>query len=299
MSVDLECCRKCAYEHNWLDQASKYVRSVLSSQTSPKYIHKLLLRYLMIKWSHRNSSDDVLFVHRSIPDAVQLIQHELEYLKIRNASLKGIDIARKLDEYLHFAYKEYVQLAQLSAPSSTDTSSDSKLVAIDIRYSYLQLSTLGLRMKYEHMGYLPTDPVCEAFASTFNHYFDVWCSAFPDLECQSFFTLSASTLSSDIQMLVVNPPFDVMLMNKMFTHLYQLYLQLPHLTFFVVLPNWKEWQQRQEFEQQCFAIREVSKQMHAFWNDDKEDIYACDVVWCYFGHERTIDEKGKVSLHER
>lgn len=297
--VDEEYCRKSAYEHFWLDQGGRYLSTVLcrsheSSSTARKYIHKCLLRYMMIKWANRLASDDAIFIYREVPDTIAWITHECKYRsRDRNDE---VNIVRKLDECLRQGWQEYQQLKFLSSaalqntsPSFTNPSDKSaegveSTAALEIRYAYLQLSTLGLRVNYEQMGYDAHDTsVCEAFASTFNHYFDVWCSAFPDLERISFFDLSAQTIDPRVRHFVVNPPFDVVLMNKMIRHIQTLQIQLPFLSFFIVLPDWNEWQEKDEFLYSCLRFERKAKHSHAFLTVDGQSIYACDVVWCWYG----------------
>ncbi|UJR17302.1 hypothetical protein I4U23_004197 [Adineta vaga] len=56
--------------------------------------------------------------------------------------------------------------------------------ALGIRYSYLRLLNHGLARAYKNETKLSSNyPLaCECFASAFNHYFDNYYSAFPDLE---------------------------------------------------------------------------------------------------------------------
>ena len=91
------------------------------------------------------------------------------------------------------------------------------VVALHIRYEYIELKHHGLARKFAQMGLKPNDAL-ECFASAFNHYFHRYCSAFPDLEryfgsLGSFWALSTQSLCEKETLVFVNPPFDDSLME--------------------------------------------------------------------------------------
>jgi len=86
-----------------------------------------------------------------------------------------------------------------------------ELVAIHVRYRYIGIGHQGAARDFVAMGLKPTDAV-EGFASTLNHYFDHYCSAFPDLETPfgslgSFWSLAASPeFWKKKPLIILNPP---------------------------------------------------------------------------------------------
>lgn len=55
------------------------------------------------------------------------------------------------------------------------------LFAVHLRYRYIGLGHQGAARDFAEMGW-QKDQAVEGFASTLNHYFDTYCSAFPDIE---------------------------------------------------------------------------------------------------------------------
>lgn len=112
-----------------------------------------------------------------------------------------------------------------------------KALALQIRYNYLELKHHGLARTFKQMGHRSNDPyMIEGFASSFNHYFDKYCSAFPDLESSfgslgSFFDACENfnncpwminitenrneTLENNNATVNISTPFDESLMAKM------------------------------------------------------------------------------------
>lgn len=89
-------------------------------------------------------------------------------------------------------------------------------IALQIRYEYLHLDTQGLSVPYKNLGFDAGADVLEAFASSFNRYFDKYHSAFPDLE-QYMGSLGSFWARNRIEesIIMVNPPFDVTLIEEM------------------------------------------------------------------------------------
>jgi hypothetical protein len=88
-------------------------------------------------------------------------------------------------------------------------------IALRIRYDYLHLDTQGLSVPYKNLGFRSDADILEAFASSFNHYFDRYHSAFPDLE-KSMGSLGSFWARNRFEepIIMVNPPFDVMLIEE-------------------------------------------------------------------------------------
>jgi hypothetical protein len=120
---------------------------------------------------------------------------------------------KKEDGTIQYNNSSYPDLGQLSQKFPQH---QSHALALQIRYKYLCLTTHGLALPYEKMGYSRSEHgAVEAFASAFNHFFDQFCSAFPDLE-QVFGSLG-SFFQQDlaaVKHLFVNSPFDEVLIEK-------------------------------------------------------------------------------------
>jgi hypothetical protein len=86
-------------------------------------------------------------------------------------------------------------------------------IALHIRYNYMGLKNHGLARNYKDDTKLNPNEGVECFASSFNHYFDEYYSAFPDLESVfgsrgNFFTADLIKNISSNKKFFINPPFD-------------------------------------------------------------------------------------------
>jgi hypothetical protein len=109
------------------------------------------------------------------------------------------------------------------------------------------------------MGYKPDDKVIEGFGSAFNHYFNMYYSAFPDLEAcfgskGSFFnaTIPAGYLT------VCNPPFDASVMKCMIAKVLDM-LQTAsehgqNRSFLLTLPDWRDMSELTSLKTNKFCI---------------------------------------------
>jgi hypothetical protein len=162
------------------------------------------------------------------------------------------------------------------------------IIASCLRYHYMKMNTMGLAFCYEKLGYAKNDSVCEGFSSYINHYFDVWCSAFPDVDVESvgnFFHVQA--LSQ--QLLIINPPYDVGLCNQAFVHVKMLCKKCPNLTVMFVLPDWEDWKELTKLKQSSFLVSHISK-YEAMFQDatNNKTLHPCNIVICFFGKVRNV-----------
>lgn len=200
--IETELVRRELY-HHILEQISEKLKFYLQS----KEIQHLLLRYIFNKIIQRTPEDDMIFIYKSSNICQLQIERDFKFKSIPLdqsdfiAFLDGLllDANKKLiskinsneipDDsnvlfdtlqnnliYHNRAYKNISNLA-----NSHNFNCHPYCVALNIRYTYLHLSTHGLARDYNRMGYKPTDGL-EMFASAFNHYFHLYHSAFPDLE---------------------------------------------------------------------------------------------------------------------
>ena len=201
-------------------------------------ISHILLRYIFNKKATVSGlTDDPVFISNFSSIARQQLHNDLKSVILNGAR----DLAELIDEQFRRAAFEIntreipadapVTLS-VNAKGSTLTYRDrmqrdfSQLAlqygtthyraayALGIRYSYLRLAAHGLaRMYKEETGRKADDrKACECFASAFNHYFDRYYSAFPDLETcfgssGSFFNANWKGEPQDMTY-YINPPFD-------------------------------------------------------------------------------------------
>lgn len=132
-------------------------------------------------------------------------------------------------------------------------------LALQVRYKYMHLETYGLSNSYANMGYKPSDKVIEGFGSAFNHYFNVYHSAFPDLEAcfgsrGSFFD---APISPD-WLTICNPPFDASVMKCMIVKVLKM-LQISSdnkkcQSFMLTLPDWNDMKEITDLKNNKFCV---------------------------------------------
>jgi hypothetical protein len=200
--IETELLRKRLFQEI-LDKISDKLKNYLQS----KEIQHLLLRYIFNKIIERRPYNDPVFIHEYSDICYLQVEKDFEFkdikintkefvdyldnlLKISETQIK-YDIDNNLinndktiifnseTNLLSYDNKLYKNISNLANNNNSEIYCYS--IALNIRYSYLHLSTHGLARDYYKMGYNKTDGF-EIFASSFNHYFDFYHSAFPDLE---------------------------------------------------------------------------------------------------------------------
>jgi hypothetical protein len=204
---------------------------------SDKRVSHLLLRYIFNKKATISRPiPDPVFVIGTCPIARRQLSRDLEIEQVNGATqlieliddqlvLAALEMCTaeiEMDELILLSrsmggkliYRGRVQtdfsrLAQRYGPDYY-----SAAYALGLRYSYMRLCGHGLARAYKDETKLsPSYPlVCECFASAFNHYFDRYYSAFPDLE--AFFGSRGCFFKANWQkepsgmIYYVCPPFD-------------------------------------------------------------------------------------------
>lgn len=251
--VERELLRKKLYENNILKWLSAKI-----PQFKPKEVSHLLLRYIFNKNITKTSSDDHVFITTRSPLAELQLTNDFKYSKL---TLDPNDIINELEERIvscasqiqecNLKHDRDISLSRgkitygrliyddISSLAEKYPKYISYAFALNIRYNYLKLLNHGLARTFDKMGYKTSDST-EGFASAFNHYFDRFCSAFPDLE-RPFGSMGSFFDNSNWETyeVYVNPPFDEVLMENAFERIYK-YLQEskePH-KFYFTIPNW-------------------------------------------------------------
>jgi hypothetical protein len=244
--IETELLRKKLYEDIVVKIYNLKLTTEKDGKLKQKEVNNIVLRYLFNKIITRRDDDDPIFItDYSILADKQLIA-DLEYHKIINYDYKQLPVilnaefikAKQIltssdinidqpvtyeDTTNKYIYKniKYEDISNLMRNYKNYTT---QAIALNIRYNYIKLSTQGLANNYEAMGYKPSDNILEAFASSFNHYFNRYHSAFPDLE--KYFGSLGSFFKREIfneDIVMVNPPFDLTVMittiNKILLYL--------------------------------------------------------------------------------
>ncbi|CAF1613027.1 unnamed protein product, partial [Didymodactylos carnosus] len=187
-------------------------------------IRHLAIRYIFNKNMTKTYDDDPVFITSDSPLAKKQLFDDLTKTQMLLDDDKAKEFIKHLEIILMQCSKQVKQmnLADDDLPTITenneirykhlifqDFSNLAKkfpkyihyAVALQIRYTYLHLQNHGLAREFNRMNFIPTDSITEGFATAFDHYFDKYCSPFPDLETPfgstgSFF--SVSTWDTDI-----------------------------------------------------------------------------------------------------
>jgi Phosphorylated CTD interacting factor 1 WW domain len=286
-------------------------------------INFILLRYVFNKIADRGNEDDAksskpiddpVFITRVSSLAVNQLKDDFEYFGIKKHTYESISdmIEKGFVEAVNSLQNQKIKIdspvtltgcnivygdkvyPDISSLGKNYPSHIKEALALQIRYKYMHLETYGLSNCYAKKGYKPSDKVVEGFASAFNHFFDAYCSAFPDLEAcfgsrGSFFN---ADLSSD-NLVFCNPPFDVSVMKCMITKVLNLlnkavannYDQSFKLTF----PHWRDmkelaWLSRVEF---CKEYSQIPKAKTEFVDSSSGKIISpCDILQVTLSHNK-------------
>lgn len=153
-------------------------------------------------------------------------------------------------------------------------------VALQIRYQYLRLDNHGAA-RMDYMEHKKSDQA-EGFASAFNHYFDEYCSCFPDLEyyfgSQGSFWEQKEFVSPIVQ---VNPPFDATVIKRAVEKVVEMLNEGATNQFVFTVPHWKEFEALNLLRSSIFFQKEVlyEKGTLLFKNHMTADtLYPCDII---------------------
>lgn len=317
--VERELLRKKLYENNIIGWLSQKI-----PQFKPKEISHIMLRYIFNKNITKTSTDDPVFITTRSPLAELQLTNDFKYSKITlnpeeiieeiekrlaSCALQVDDKNIKPDRYislkngriLYGSFLSYVDISSLAEKHPNDIN---YAFALNIRYNYLKLLNHGLARTFDKMGYKTSDST-EGFASAFNHYFDRFCSAFPDLEkpfgsMGSFFDNSSWTTYE----VYINPPFDEVLMANAFERIYK-YLQNdqnePH-KFLFTIPNWDGFPALDDLKKSewttSVVIHKKGDLPFIDYMNNKKIIYPCDIAEVILETKKIIitEEKKEIEI---
>lgn len=233
-------------ERLYKELLSSFNRWLFDHQPSLKWTEMqmahILLRYIFNKKATVSGpTSDPVFVIGTSPLARRQLDKDLTYGNVPDSSeladfidhhllLAALFMSSKeiaMDEQVHLSqptgeklmYRDRTQadFAQLAKRYGADYYNAA--YALGLRYSYLPLGGHGFARIYKDATSLSSNSplACECFASAFNHYFDRYYSAFPDLEMffgsnGCFFKLRWEQEPPGITYFLC-PPFDETLMQ--------------------------------------------------------------------------------------
>jgi ubiquinone/menaquinone biosynthesis C-methylase UbiE len=263
---------------------------------SSKDIDFLLLRYIFSKNScFPNSQEPVLipgvckpaedqlnkdFIHFNIKlppkNYIKIIEDSITagLKKLNDVSLgfsgaripeprKSLDIDFSVTENGKYKYKNIIvdDFGNLIS-SQTDKNKQKLLIAASMRYKYMNIGTHGLALDYASIGFKPTDAVTEGFGGVFNHYFDNFCSAFPDLEAPfgsigNFFSVE----QFPTKVVHVNPPYDETVMTQVVKRVRYMLDKDPSYTFVLTFPDWPNFKAKDDIskDSRTYKVKRFDK----------------------------------------
>lgn len=203
--IETELYRKKLY-NNIIDKVSHKLNKYLEL----KEIQHFVLRYIFNKIIQRTYDDDPIFIPKYSEICYLQVEKDLEFKNIKIDNMNTKEFVEYIDTLLEnslnelhnalknniieeddsIIYNEHSNLFTYKNKTYKNISNLANInnkhlhcycISLNIRYSYLCLSTHGLARNYNKMGYSKTEGI-EIFASSFNHYFNLYHSAFPDLE---------------------------------------------------------------------------------------------------------------------
>ncbi len=309
------------------------VARVLQPRLKWKTIHQMMLRFVFNRLASRNGvpgSDPVFVSEPCVSSKAQLTQ-DLKYAGISDS--ENPDLVDRIEQSFsdmtatciqrctHVANRDQVPLflsnssqikygvevyKDISDLARKHPKFVSNALALQIRYRYLHLDNHGLAFPYQKVLGLATTDALEGFASAFNHYFDVYCSAFPDLEAPfgsigSFFTVFGGPLGAGVKntTVMINPVFDETIMTRAITIMLAMLAERPvdlsslNVTF--ILPEWKAYEPLDRLRKSSALRSQTSypKGQLAFiqyMNVPPIEITPCDIVVLNLSNELTVDD---------
>ena len=300
--IESEILRSKIYNKEIID----WIHKKLNSNFESHKIKHLVIRYLFNKIIDRKLDDDPIFIVSESKYAETQLQEDLNYYNITELDLKSRfvycnnlfkekskflhrDLEPSLkDGYIKYGYTRYTDISNLGLNNPDKIN---YALALNIRYTYLHLTTQGLARDFKNMNY--TKDMCtEGFGTSFNRYFDNYCSAFPDLESVfgskgSFFNISEWTTS----IVYVNPPFDKTVMDLAIDRVIQ-YIeshQSSKQLFIFTLPNWPQWEHLIKLKNSRYTTDfkiylKVDKSLPFIdYMNDCKIIYPCDIAEVFLG----------------
>lgn len=288
-------------------------------------INFILLRYVFNKIADRkNESDeksskpkgDPVFITIVSPLAINQLKDDFEYFGIKTHSFESVYkmIEKKFTSAADHLQNQKIKIdgsiiltgnnivygskvyPDISSLGKNNPSRLNEALALQIRYKYMHLETYGLSNCYAEMGYKPGDKIVEGFASAFNHFFDAYCSAFPDLEAcfgsrGSFFD---ADLSSD-ELIFCNPPFDVSVMkcmiDKVLTALRKAADGNYNQSFRLTFPDWKDMKELTYIAKMkfCKEYLQIPKAQTRFVDSSSGKIISpCDILHVTLAYKKTL-----------
>lgn len=260
-----------------------------------KDIKNMMLRYRFIV--NPKADDDPIFITTTSPEADAQWIKDCEHFKTITPPAQFLQIFKDLladarqnfldykalpdmvpevrDGRIHYGSRSYRDIKNLSQIDAH------KAFALHIRYDYLGLDTLGLARLYEKDArYNDKDSATEAFASAFNHYYNDYHSAFPDLEAVfgskgSFY----NAVNFSKQVVHLNPPFDETIFRLAKEKVDSFKARGSNATFIFTVPDWRDFPTLDELKTNAKSWKRYEKNELPFYNSATDEIqYPVEIV---------------------
>ena len=174
--------------------------------------------------------------------------------------------------------------------SQTDKNKQKLLIAASMRYKYMNIGTHGLALDYASIGFKPTDAVTEGFGGVFNHYFDNFCSAFPDLEAPfgsigNFFSVE----QFPTKVVHVNPPYDETVMTQVVKRVRYMLDKDPSYTFVLTFPDWPNFKAKDDIskDSRTYKVKRFEKGNLIFIDYfEGKRIAPVKIIMIYIGNDK-------------
>jgi hypothetical protein len=300
--IESEILRSKIYNRELID----WIHLQLNSPIDSHKIKHLVIRYLFNKIITRQCTDDPVFIITESKYAETQLQNDLKYYNISELDLHSrfiycYNLFKERSKFLHrdltptlkdgiikYGYTRYSDISNLSYNNPDKIN---YALALNIRYTYLYLTTQGLARDFKNMKYT-TDMCTEAFGTSFNRYFNNYCSAFPDLESVfgsrgSFFEID----SWNTPIVYVNPPFDETVMNLAINRILN-YIE-SHSNckqlFIFTLPNWPQWNYLEQLKNSRYTtdikiyLKSDKNLPFIDYMNECKIIYPCDIAEVFLG----------------
>ena len=265
--LEKELLRKKYYQQIISDFTKLVNKYKLETVLTTKEIYARVVTYLFNKQIENLNPTDYVFVNGTNTYAAKQFQKDFDYFKIKvsstefinmieqyitkaNSEISKVGTFKSKDENLasgilnknsneKFVYKN-VEISDINKVISNEGNIERRilLLASSMRYKYMGIATHSLSLDYKELGY-SKEEACEGFGGVFNHYFNCYGSAFPDLEKSfgSFGNFFAQN-SFPAKIVHVNPPYDETIMLKSLEKVQQMLDGNPEYTFILTFPDW-------------------------------------------------------------
>ena len=303
--IEKELLRKNLYENEFIEM------SINELGITNKEVCHLLLRYQFNKIISKTEEDDPVFIVTKSPIAEEQLKKDFTYYKLKtdpNNFIEKLEYSYNVcsnimkknnipsDKRVFLSSGKLIYNNLVFKDISNLARKNPRLIkyalSLNIRYNYLKLTNHGLARIYKNIA-SPSEG-CEAFSSAFNHYFDHFCSSFPDLE--SPFGSMGSFFNNTVwpyPKVFVNPPFDESLMSCTMDRIVEYCKSDTKIEFLCTFPKWDGFSSLDKFKT-CEWVKKINvyekgKLPFIDYMNNNKIIYPCGIVEIIATNDNKID----------